>query len=116
MPHKPAAIRAVTPSGEGGFLCSGAGDKGTYCYVVDMGREIQGGINVTFRNGSNGQQVRVTASELLLPSGVVQANGTDESLHSDLWTLATGEQTIVTHEYIEARFWQISGAPEPPQS
>ena len=40
--------------------------------------------------------------------------GTDESVHADQWTLAAGEQTVVSHEYIVARFWQVIGAPEPP--
>lgn len=40
--------------------------------------------------------------------------GTDESVHVDQWTLATGEQTVVSHEYIVARFWQVIGAPDPP--
>jgi hypothetical protein len=31
----------------------------------------------------------------------VEKNGTDQSLHSDQWTLRAGEQSIVTHEYIE---------------
>ena len=42
--------------------------------------------------------------------------GTDESVHVDHWTLVAGEQTVVSHEYIVARFWQVVGAPEPPSS
>jgi hypothetical protein len=116
VPHTPT-IRAVTASGEGSYSCSSDnGASGRYCYVIDMGKEIQGGINITFVNGTAGQLVQVTASELLLPSGVVEKNGTDDSLHSDQWLLRTGEQTVVTHEYIEVRYWQIDGAPEPPGS
>ena len=44
------------------------------------------------------------------------ANGTDESLHWDLWTLAAGEQTVVSHEYIEARYWQVMHSPEAPSA
>ena len=79
-----------------------------------MWKEIQGGINITFRRGVAGRTVYVTASETLTPGGRVQPNGTDESFHFDSWTLADGAQTAVQHEYIEARFWQVMGAPEPP--
>lgn len=149
--HAPKAIRAVTPSGNGSFRCPAGGSRAlpvpvcgwnasdersaeaeanvsgealTYCYVVDMGTIIQGGLNITFRHGAAGQRVTVIASELLVGmngfhewSGAVQPNGTDESVHYDQWTLASArEQTIVTHEYIVARFWQVIGAPEPPSA
>ena len=45
-----------------------------------------------------------------------QPNGTDESVHYDQWTLAAGEQTIVSHEYIVSRFWQVMDSPEPPSA
>ena len=57
----------------------------------------------SFERGSAGQQLTVRASETLLPSGAVQFNGSDDSVHWDVWTLAAGRQTVVTHEYIEAR-------------
>jgi hypothetical protein len=43
VPHTPT-IRAVTPSGEGSYLCSSDGQaaSGRYCYIIDMGKEIQG--------------------------------------------------------------------------
>ena len=99
----------------------------SYCYVVDMGVNIQGGINITFRNGVAGQAVAVVASELLVgmngphggaagPTGMVQPNGTDESVHYDRWTLTAGPQTVVSHEYIVSRFWQVVNAPEPPSA
>ena len=97
--HAPS-IRAVTPSGAGDFKCASGGG---FCYIVDMNREIQGGLNITFERGTTGQQLTVRASETLLPSGAVQFNGSDDSVHWDVWTLAAGRQTVVTHEYIEAR-------------
>jgi hypothetical protein len=30
-----------------------------YCYIVDMRKEIQGGLNISFRQGVAGQQVQV---------------------------------------------------------
>lgn len=145
--HTPKMIRAITPSGVGSFLCkqrdfstpvcgwnstleaeaqtarTGANTDATYCYVVDMGTIIQGGINITFNNGVAGHRVSVIASELLIgmngfnsPTGAVQPNGTDESVHYDQWTLAAGKQTIVSHEYIVSRFWQVMNSPEPPSA
>jgi hypothetical protein len=111
VPHAPLAVRAVTPSGEGSFECAAGGG---YCYVIDMGKEVQGGVNVTFKDGVAGHQVSVRASEVLLPSGAVQAHGTDESFHYNRWTLADGAQAVVSHEYVEARWWQVGNAPEPP--
>ena len=57
-------FRAITPTGEGPFECStgfdatGSASSG-YCYIVDMGKEIQGGINITFARGVAGQEVRL---------------------------------------------------------
>lgn len=113
VPHVPKFL-AVTASGVGSYKCAD-GAPG-FCYVVDMEREIQGGINVTFKAGVAGHQVTVMASETLLPSGAVMANGSDTSLHCDLWTLTTGEQTVVSHEYIEARYWQVMHSPEAPSA
>ena len=157
LPVVPARIRALTPSGVGDFRCtseapvnvcaapssftqppppplSHAGDSSnknattTYCYVVDMGEIIQGGLNITFASARAGQQVAVIASELLAGmndgvgaplTGAVQPNGTDQSVHYDVWELANGElgpQTVVSHEYVVARFWQVMGAPDPPSA
>jgi hypothetical protein len=57
---------------------------------------------------------QVIASELLSPDGHVEPNGTDTSFHFDVWTLSDGPQSLNQHEYIEARYWQVEGAPEPP--
>ena len=53
----------------------------TYCYVVDMGSIIQGGINISFSHGVSGHTVSVIASELMIgmngfntPTGAVQPN------------------------------------------
>ena len=95
----------------------------SYCYIVDMGTIVQGGINITFSNASAGHVVHVAASELLIGmnnlrsrTGAVEANGTDESLHYDEWILREGRQTVVSHEYIVARFWQVQNSPEPPSA
>ena len=121
--HQPV----VYPIGErASYVCEGtelpasmttpaAATSTSYCYIVDMQKEIQGGINITFRHGMAGQQVYVLASETRTPTGEILPNGSDTSFHFDVWSLASlSEQTVVSHEYIEARYWQIVGAPEPP--
>lgn len=148
--HVPVAIQAVTPDGLGGFGCTAkdldvrvcgdaprvlgrqrwSGEKlragapaPGYCYVVDMGVNIQGGINITFSDAPAGHVVRIMASELMVGmngmrprTGAVQPNGTDESVHYDEWLLRAGAQTVVSHEYIVARFWQVINAPELPSA
>jgi alpha-L-rhamnosidase len=108
VPHTPARFWLL------------ACEPGNCSYVVDMGTEIQGGINVTFAAGVHNLKVIVSASEELNEStsyrtikGVNNA-ADDGSLHRDVWTLREGRQTVLSREYIEARYWQIENAPEPP--
>jgi hypothetical protein len=41
-------------------------------YVVDFGRELQGGVNITFAKGVAGHQVTVKLSEELNSDGTVK--------------------------------------------
>jgi hypothetical protein len=81
-----------------------------------MGAVIQGGLNVTFAEGRAGQKVSVFAGETLHPDGTVkwQEDNLNDTEYHDVWTLRDGRQTVVSHEYKEARYWQICNAPEPP--
>lgn len=86
------------------------------CYVVDFGAIIQGGLNATFTNGRDGQQVSVFAGETLYPDGRVKwwEDNLNDTQYRDVWTLREGAQTVTSHEYKEARYWQVCNAPEPP--
>ena len=94
-------------------------------YLVDMGREIQGGISVTFRNGSAGTTVDVGYGEELhddqidppTPRGSTLPGcknctvrccpmRTTNVFHS-IWTLRNGLQTSSEHEYKEFRFAEL---------
>ena len=101
-----AAFRALPPG-------SGSGSS---CYVVDFGGIMQGGLNATFAGGRAGQQVTVYAGETLHPDGTVKwrEDNLNDTAYRDVWTLRTGQQTITSHEYKEARYWQVCNAPEPP--
>ena len=99
-----ASFRLLPPSASGS------------CYVVDFGAIIQGGINATFANGKDGQQVTVFAGETLNLDGTVKwwEDNLNDTNYRDVWTLRDGQQTITSHEYKEARYWQVCNAPEPP--
>lgn len=86
------------------------------CYVVDFGAIIQGGLDVTFLHGEAGQQVSVFAGEVLYPNSTVKwwEDNLNDTDYRAVWTLRDGKQTIIPHEFKEARYWQICGAPEPP--
>jgi alpha-L-rhamnosidase len=86
------------------------------CYVVDFGGIIQGGLNATFANGTDGGQVTIFAGETLHTDGTVKwwEDNLNDTDYRDVWTLRDGRQTITSHEYKEARYWQVCNAPEPP--
>ena len=68
------APRALSAGGKS----SGVSSPGTgpqpqaKAYLIDFGKELQGGVNITFRNAKAGQKVRVKLSEELLPSGMIK--------------------------------------------
>ena len=86
------------------------------CYVIDFGAIIQGGLCVTFVRGQAGQRVTVFAGEVLYADGSVKwwEDFLNDTNYRAVWTLRNGKQTIMPHEFKEARYWQICGAPEPP--
>lgn len=71
----------------------------TYCF------QRRTGINATFIAGKDGQQVTVFAGETLRPDGTVKwwEDNLNDTEYRDIWTLREGRQTIVPHEYKEAR-------------
>ena len=76
------------------------------CYVVDFGAIIQGGLNATVVAGVDGERVTVFAGETLHPDGTVKwcEDNLNDTEYHDVWTLRTGRQTIVSHEFKEARY------------
>ena len=88
----------------------------TDCFVVDFGAIIQGGIVATFARGKAGQQVTVFAGEVLYSDGSVKwwEDFLNDTEYRAVYTLREGEQTIESHEFKEARYWQVCGAPELP--
>ena len=86
------------------------------CYVVDFGAIIQGGLNLTIVHGKAGQQVTVFAGEVLYDDGTVKwwEDNLNDTEFRSVWTLAQGRQTIMAHEYKEARYWQVCGTGEVP--
>ena len=85
----------------------------TPTYLVDFGRELQGGLNLTFRRGVAGARVIVKLSEELLPDGRVMVPMRTGNNFTAVFTLRDGPQSTVGHEYMEFRYAQIEGSPEP---
>ena len=73
-------------------------------YLIDYGLEMQGGVNITFKSGVEGQQVTIRLSEELLPDGSVKVPMRTGNDFVDTWTLRDGAQTVMQHEYMEFRY------------
>ena len=79
-------------------------------YLVDFGREFQGGLRLEVSGGSPGATVSIDAGESLsqqhnrtYTGPVTQHVGSDWG-YSFTWTLREGDQTIEQHEYMEFRY------------
>ena len=91
-------------------------------YVIDFGRELQGGPNITFSRraaaAAAGRVVTVRLGEQLLPNGTVRYRALSKNVWESHWTLGDSSdgraQSFVTHEYSEFRYVEVIGAPEPP--
>jgi alpha-L-rhamnosidase len=81
------------------------------CVVVGAG-----GLNATFTSSEAGWAVTIFAGETLYADGTVKwwEDNLNDTQYRDVWTLRAGRQTIVSHEFKEARYWQICNAPHPP--
>ena len=88
-------------------------------YLVDFGREFQGGVVLTVHAGAAdaaataGTQVRIVAGELLLPGGATDSSTLDSRLAPSNtwgfamnWTLRGGAQQLAQHECVIARFFR----------
>ena len=79
-------------------------------YLIDFGREFQGGLRLEVSGGSAGATVSIDAGESLsqqhnrtYTGPVTQHVGSDWG-YSFTWTLREGDQTIEQHEYMEFRY------------
>jgi hypothetical protein len=131
----PVMLRSISPSRfivrEVGAVRGGGSGRagGTPCasdhhYIIDFGRVFQGGIDITFNRGMDGQSVVVRFAEHMFRNGSLesvvyhQPTGPKTKIVNrwvETWTLADGQQVISTHEYTELRYVEIVGAPEPPK-
>eukprot|EP00750_Incisomonas_marina_P012861 INCI17172.1.p1 GENE.INCI17172.1~~INCI17172.1.p1 ORF type:complete len:598 (+),score=75.71 INCI17172.1:319-2112(+) len=86
-----------------------------YHYVVDFGKEFQGHLNVTFLNGTAASGLTIRVGEQLdSVTGRVVFHALAGNIWEWNWTIAAGVNTLSPHEYVEFRFAEIIGAPEPP--
>ena len=64
--------KASSDNGNSGAVAVVQPQPQAKAYLIDFGKELQGGVNITFRNAKAGQKVRVKLSEELLPSGMIK--------------------------------------------
>eukprot|EP01065_Artemidia_motanka_P024845 TRINITY_DN29764_c0_g1_i1.p1 TRINITY_DN29764_c0_g1~~TRINITY_DN29764_c0_g1_i1.p1 ORF type:complete len:1083 (+),score=269.43 TRINITY_DN29764_c0_g1_i1:53-3250(+) len=76
-------------------------------WLIDMGHEVQGGLEVTFPDGLDGQRVEVRLSEELTPSGRAMVPMRTGNEYRTVWTLRNGTQRFTHHEFAEWRYAEI---------
>jgi alpha-L-rhamnosidase len=83
-------------------------------YFVDFGETWIGGVNLTFENGTAGQQVDLRFAEVPTTKGGTTAKYqlNTGNTYQDVVTLRDGEQTIETWGMRVFRYVEIIGAPE----
>eukprot|EP00039_Didymoeca_costata_P005722 m.83920 g.83920 ORF g.83920 m.83920 type:complete len:1143 (-) comp12945_c1_seq2:86-3514(-) len=83
-------------------------------WIYDVGKEVMGGLKVTFEDGVNGTVVNAGVGEEYLPSGQVMTEMRTGNNYNDKWTLKDGVNHFEHHEYMEFRYIQISVQLPPP--
>ena len=88
------------------------------CYLIDYGRELQGGVNLTFECGAPdsgctpGHRVTLLLSESLTSTGSPQVPMPTGNNFTSVWDLGTGSnQGVMQHEYDEFRYALVVNAP-----
>lgn len=102
-------------------LASGSPTFSGPAVLIDLGREIQGGVNLTLEAAEDGQHATVWLSEELLSNGVLKFPMRTGNHYVDTWTLRKGRQSVFQHEYMEFRWAMLAnvssscaqGAPRP---
>ena len=85
-------------------------------FFVDFGKEFQGGLKLTVKDGAAGQTVKLTSGEMCTPflnNNSKSCNTVQQNWQWEFtWTLRAGEQKIEQHQYMEFRYLQVefSGA------
>jgi hypothetical protein len=99
-----AALKPVVPAN-----CSG------YRYIVDMGRELQGGIQLSLNGtGFENHSFTVRLGETLLSNGSVRAHMTAGCHYEERWTLTHGLNLFdMGQEYKEWRWAELLELPAP---
>ena len=65
---------------------------------------------MTISGAIAGSSLRVFGSEELLSNRTVKRHGTSSNINDVTWLLGQGWSRIVTHEYFEARYWQLESS------
>jgi hypothetical protein len=116
-PARPVAVFSRTPPSVTRWSNQSGGCRS--CYLIDYGRELQGGVNLTMECGTHrapncrsGHQVTLLLSEELTPSGKPLVPMHTGNNFTSVWSLGAGVQAgVMQHEYDEFRFALVINAP-----
>ena len=78
---------------------------GKNAFMVDMGRELQGGLRLSVMDGQQGQTVHIACGEAYDAEN--KAVKSTWGWEFD-WTLRQGEQLLEQHKYMECRFVSVA--------
>jgi hypothetical protein len=114
-PTRPVAVfsrTAVSVTAWGGGGGASESESCTGCYVIDFGRELQGGVNLTFADASANHPVTVLLSEELTSDGVPLVPMKTGNNFTSRWTLQEGDNVeVMQHEYMEFRYAMVKNSP-----
>ena len=113
-PARPIAVYQRTPLS----VTSWTNESCTQCFLIDFGRELQGGVNLTFEcsppSCSDGHQVTLLLSEELTPTRKPLVPMHTGNNFTSVWSLKAGTQdSVMQHEYDEFRYALVVNSPHP---
>lgn len=78
-------------------------------YLVDVGREIQGGVALAMASGVEGAQINMRLSETLLTNGSARQHMSTGNDYEEFWTMRAGTQVQYTQKTINGHVarWQF---------
>jgi hypothetical protein len=111
-PARPVAVYERTPLS----VTPWTNESCKQCYLIDFGRELQGGVNLTFDctapSCSAGHAVTLLLSEELMPDGKPLVPMHTGNNFTSVWSLKAGTQEgVMQHEYDEFRYALVMNAP-----
>lgn len=86
-------------------------NKGNGNYFFDFGKEILGGLRLTFTTSKPGHKIEIRLGEELLSKDTVKYILRTGNRYQEFWTLAEGKRTLEHYGYRAFRYGEILNAP-----